>query len=197
MALSLDTEAQDLLFHQAHTARAFTGEPVTDEQVRAVYDLIKYAPTAFNISPLRVTVVRSPEGKARLLPHLTEGNRVHTAPAPATAILSADLNFHEKLPTLFPVKPTLARDVYGDPGVREADARLNASLQIGYFVLGVRAAGLAAGPMSGFDRAGVDKEFFPDGRQRSLVLVNIGRPAETAYRPRQPRLDAAEAVSFL
>ncbi|WP_052851526.1 malonic semialdehyde reductase [Streptomyces avicenniae] len=197
MPLTLDSVAQDLLFHQAHTARAFTDEPVSDEEVRAVYDLIKFAPTAFNISPLRVTVVRSQEAKARLLPHLTEGNRAQTAAAPATAILSADLRFHEKLPTLFPVYPTLADDFYGDPEVREADGRLNATLQIGYFVLGVRAAGLAAGPMSGFDAVGLDKEFFPDGQQKSLVLVNIGRPAETSYRPRQPRLDAAEAVSFL
>ncbi|WP_129840748.1 malonic semialdehyde reductase [Streptomyces sp. RFCAC02] len=197
MALSLDAVAQNLLFHEAHTARSFTDEPVTDEQIHEIYDLIKPAPTAFNISPLRVTVIRSEEAKRRLLAHVAEGNRPHTAAAPVTAILSADLCFHEKLSTLFPVYPTLAQDVYGDRDAREADARLNAALQIGYFLLGVRAAGLAAGPMTGFDAEGLDKEFFGDGRQKSLVLVNIGRPSEMAYNPRQPRLDATEAVTSL
>ncbi|MDT0320998.1 malonic semialdehyde reductase [Streptomyces millisiae] len=195
-SLALDPAAQDLLFHEAHTARAFTDEPVTDEQIAAVYDLIKLAPTAFNSSPLRITLIRSAEAKQRLLRHVASGNQRQTAEAPVTAILSADLDFHEKLPRLVPAKPTL-KDAFADADARAASAQLNAGLQIGYFVLGVRAAGLAAGPMSGFDAAGVDKEFFGDGRQRSLVLVNIGRPAESAFAPRQPRLAAEEAVTSL
>ncbi|TDC26107.1 malonic semialdehyde reductase [Streptomyces sp. 8K308] len=196
-SLALDSAAQDLLFHEAHTARAFTDEPVTDEQVAAVYDLIKLAPTAYNSSPLRITLIRSAEAKQRLLRHVASGNQRQTAEAPVTAILSADLHFHERLPELFPAVPTLKDDAFGDAEARARQAQLNATLQIGYFVLGVRAAGLAAGPMSGFDAAGVDKEFFGDGRQRSLVLVNIGRPAESAFAPRQPRLAAEEAVSSL
>ncbi|WP_326598791.1 malonic semialdehyde reductase [Streptomyces sp. NBC_01803] len=197
MPLALDAAAQDLLFHQAHTARAFTDEPVTDEQVRAIYDLIKLAPTAHNSSPLRVTLLRSAEAKARLLPLLSEGNRAQTAAAPLTAILSLDLRFHEKLPKLFPVVPDLKDLAYADPEGRERAGLLSTGLQIGYFVLGVRAAGLAAGPMSGFDAGAVDKEFFGDGRQRALVVVNIGRPGDTAYNPRLPRLDFDEAVSVL
>ncbi|GAB2916055.1 malonic semialdehyde reductase [Streptomyces mayteni] len=196
-SLALHPTAQDLLFHGAHTARAFTDEPVTDEQVAAVYDLIKLAPTAFNSSPLRITLVRSPEAKRRLLRHVASGNQRQTAEAPVTAILSADLRFHEKLPTLAPAKPALKDQFEGDAEGRTASAELNAALQIGYFLLGVRAAGLAAGPMSGFDTAGLDKEFFGDGRQRSLVLVNIGHPAESAFAPRQPRLSADEAVTSL
>ncbi|WP_059013174.1 malonic semialdehyde reductase [Streptomyces specialis] len=197
MSLALDAAAQDLLFREAHTARAFTDEPVTDEQVRAIYDLIKLAPTAHNSSPLRVTLLRSAGAKERLLPLLTEKNRAQTAAAPLTAILSVDLWFHERLPKLFPVAPALKDVAYADAGERERAGVLSAGLQIGYFLLGVRAAGLAAGPMSGFDAPGVDKEFFGDGRQKALVVMNIGRPAATAYNPRLPRLDFEEAVTVL
>jgi 3-hydroxypropanoate dehydrogenase len=197
MALALDTAAQNLLFHRAHTARAFTPEPVSDEQIEEIYDLIKLAPTEYNISPLRITLVRSPGAKERLLAHVLPSNRPQTKAAPVTAILSVDLRFHEKLPVLFPVNPNLGELLYGDPAVRERQGGLNAAIQIGYFLLGVRAAGLGAGPMTGFDPDGVDKEFFGDGRQRSLVLVNIGHPADTAHAPRQPRLPARDAVTSL
>ncbi|MGK5534013.1 malonic semialdehyde reductase [Streptomyces sp. URMC 129] len=197
MSLALDAAAQDLLFRRAHTARSFTDEPVTDEQVRAIYDLIKLAPTAHNSSPLRVTLLRSTEAKERLLPLLSEKNRAQTAAAPLTAILSVDLRFHEKLPKLFPVVPGLKDVAYADPAGRAEAGVLSAGLQIGYFVLGVRAAGLAAGPMTGFDAGAVDKEFFGDGRQKALVVVNIGRPSATAYNPRLPRLDFEEAVTVL
>ncbi|RMI43107.1 malonic semialdehyde reductase [Streptomyces triticirhizae] len=197
MSFALDSAALDLLFREARTARVFTDEPVSDETVAAVYDLVKMAPTAFNISPLRITVVRGREAKERLLPLVSEKNRVSIAGAPLTVILSYDLDFHEKLPTLMPAVPTLKDTLYADEEVRERQGLLNAALQIGYFVVGVRAAGLAAGPMSGFDAAAVDKEFFGDGRQRSMVLVNIGHPGENAYRPRAPRLAADEAVTVL
>jgi 3-hydroxypropanoate dehydrogenase len=195
MTLALDRAAQDLLFREAHTAHSFTGEPVTDEQIRAVYDLVKYAPTAFNQSPLRITLVRSPEARERLVRHLAEGNRAKTAAAPLTAVLSVDLHFHERLPELLPHAPTLKDDVFAEPAVREKHGTFNAALQVGYFIVGVRAAGLAAGPMTGFDADGIDKEFFGDGRQRVLAVVNIGRPGPESYRPRSPRLAYEDAVT--
>jgi 3-hydroxypropanoate dehydrogenase len=191
--LTLPQDAQDLLFREARSANAFSAEPVIDEQVRAIYDLVKWAPTAMNGQPLRVTLVRSDEARERLLPLLAAGNRAKTESAPLTAILAADVDFHEHLPRLFPHLPG-AKDYFADEIVRTDNARFNGALQVGYFVLGVRAAGLAAGPMTGFDAAGVDREFFPDGRKRSLVVVNIGNPAANAALPRSPRLEYDQVV---
>ncbi|SEN55030.1 malonic semialdehyde reductase [Actinacidiphila rubida] len=195
MTLALDSAAQDLLFREARTANTFTDEAVTDEQVQAIYDLVKYAPTAFNQQPLRVVLVRSPEGRERLLQHMAEGNRPKTASAPLVAILAADNEFHEELPTQLPHFPQ-AKDVFfSERTVRERSAALNAALQVGYFIIGVRAAGLAAGPMTGFDAAGIDKEFFSDGEHSVLAVVNIGKPGEDAWFPRSPRLDYGQVVT--
>lgn len=195
MTLVLDPAAQDLLFRQARTANTFTDEPVTDEQVRAIYDLVKYAPTAFNQQPLRVVLVRSAEARERLLPHMAEGNRPKTAAAPLVAVLAVDNEFHEELPTQFPHFPQ-AKDVFfSERPVRERSAALNGALQVGYFIIGVRAAGLAAGPMTGFDAEAVSKEFFPDGEHSALAVVNIGRPGADAWHPRSPRLAYDEVVT--
>ncbi|MFD6768887.1 malonic semialdehyde reductase [Micromonospora chalcea] len=195
--IALDRAAQDLLFRAARTANAFTDEPVGDEQVRAIHDLVRYGPTAMNAQPLRVLLLRSAAARARLLPYVSAGNRDKTAAAPLTAVLAADVDWHDRLPELFPHRPG-ARDWFtGDPAGREAQARFNAALQIGYLLVGVRAAGLAAGPMAGFDAAGVEREFFPDGRHRVLLLMNIGRPAPDAWRERLPRLPYEEVVSTM
>ncbi|CAM5488818.1 malonic semialdehyde reductase [Streptomyces antimycoticus] len=194
MALVLDPTAQDLLFREARTANTFTDEPVTEEQVQAIYDLIKYAPTAFNQSPLRVVLVRSPEARERLVQHMAEGNQAKTSTAPLVAILAADNEFHEELPALFPHFPQ-AKDVFfSERAAREQAAGLNASLQAGYFILGIRAAGLAAGPMTGFDAAGVQKEFL-DEDHTPLVVINIGKPGEDAWFPRGPRLDYDQVIT--
>ncbi|TQM83699.1 3-hydroxypropanoate dehydrogenase [Saccharothrix saharensis] len=192
-ALQLPGEAQDLLFREARTANAFTDEPVTDEQLRAVYDLVKWGPTAMNSQPLRVLFVRGEEAKARLAPHMAEGNRAKTLAAPVTAILAADTDFHEHLATTFPHFPG-AKAAFADDARRTEAAKANALLQVGYFIVGVRAAGLAAGPMSGFDAEGVRREFFADTPRVPLVVVNIGHPDHAGTHPRNPRLDYAEAV---
>ena len=194
--LELERSAQELLFHEARTANTFADEPVSDEQLRAIYDLVKWAPTSMNIQPLRVTFVRSEEARARLLPHMAEGNRAKTAAAPVVAILSADSDFHEHLHRTFPHVPN-AKDRFPDVSKREDTARFNALLQVGYFILGVRAAGLAAGPMTGFDAAAVRQEFFADSTQEPLVVVNIGKPGPDAWFPRLPRLDYDDAVQVL
>jgi 3-hydroxypropanoate dehydrogenase len=191
--LALALESQDLLFRDARTANSFLDEPVSDEQIAAIYDLVKYAPTAMNTQPLRVVLVHHGDARERLLKHLADGNRDKTADAPLVAILAADTDFHEKLPRTFPHFPG-AKDLFADPTGREQSARFNATLQIGYFLLGIRAAGLAAGPMGGFDAAGLDEEFFHDGSLKSLLVVNIGKPGENAWYDRLPRLEHDEVV---
>ncbi|MFJ4925064.1 malonic semialdehyde reductase [Streptomyces sp. NPDC088736] len=194
MSLALEPAAQELLFREARTANTFTDEPVTDDQIEAIHDLVKYGPTSMNQQPLRIVLVRSAEARDRLGTHLSEGNRKKTLAAPLVAILAADLEFHEELPSQFPHFPE-ARNLFADRAVRERSARLNALLQVGYFVIGVRAAGLAAGPMTGFDAEGVDKEFFGDGEHSVLAVVNIGRPGENAWFPRSPRLTYEQVVT--
>lgn len=191
--LALAPDAQDLLFREARTANAFTDQPVSDEQVAAIYDLVKYAPTAMNSQPLRVVLVRSDDARAKLLKHMSGSNRDKTESAPLVAILAADTDFHETLPRTFPHFPG-AKDLFGDDAAREQAARFNAGLQIGYFILGIRAAGLAAGPMTGFDATGIDADLFEGTGLKTVVVVNIGHPAENAWFDRLPRLEQDEAV---
>ncbi|MCX4660360.1 malonic semialdehyde reductase [Streptomyces uncialis] len=194
MSLVLAPTAQDLLFREARTANTFTDEPVTEEQVQAIYDLVKFGPTAFNQTPLRVTLVRSPEARERLVAHMSEGNQAKTATAPLVAILSADNEFHEELPQLLPHFPQAKDAFFAERPVRENSAQVNAALQAGYFIIGVRAAGLAAGPMTGFDFAGVQKEFL-DEDHSPLMVVNIGRPGDDAWFPRSPRLGYEQVIT--
>jgi len=194
MSLVLDPTAQDLLFREAHTANTFTDEPVTDEQVQAIYDLVKFGPTAFNQTPLRITLVRSAEARERLVQHMAEGNQPKTATAPLVAILSADNEFHEELPALFPAFPQAKDLFFSERPVRESAARMNAALQAAYFIIGIRAAGLAAGPMTGLDFEGVRKEFLDDDHT-PLMVINIGKPGENASYPRSPRLAYDEVVT--
>ena len=191
--LMLSTDAQDLLFRQARTPTTFTDEPVTDEQIAAIYDLVKYAPTAMNTQPLRIVLVRQGEPRERLLKHMADGNREKTASAPLVAVLAADTDFHESLDRTFPHFAG-AKDLFADDAGREAAARFNATLQVGYFLLGVRAAGLAAGPMGGFDADGIDNDLLEGTTLKSLVVVNIGRPGENAWFDRLPRLEQHEVV---
>jgi len=190
--LSLSPDAQDLLFREARTASTFTDAPVTDEQVAAIYDLVKYGPTAMNAQPLRLLLVRE-EGRDRLLKHMADGNRDKTANAPLVAVLAADVDFHENLGRTFPHFPG-AKEAFSDEATREAQARFNAALQAGYFLIGVRAAGLAAGPMGGFDARGIDEEFFAGTHWRSFMVVNVGHPGENAWYDRLPRLELDEVV---
>ncbi|GAA3375015.1 malonic semialdehyde reductase [Streptomyces sannanensis] len=194
MTLALDPAAQDLLFREARTANTFTDEPVTEEQVQAIYDLVKYGPTAFNQTPLRVVLVRSAEARERLVKHMAEGNAAKTATAPLVAILAADNEFHEELPQLLPHFPQAKDMFFSERPVREQSAAMNAALQAAYFIIGIRAAGLAAGPMTGLDFAGVQKEFLDDDHT-PLMVVNIGKPGEDAWFPRSPRLAYDDVVT--
>jgi 3-hydroxypropanoate dehydrogenase len=192
--LVLDDESQRLLFTDARTANTFSDDPVDDEQLAAIYDLMKWAPTGGNTQPLRILFIRSPEAKERLIAHLNEGNRDKSRSAPVVAVLAADASFHEHMDRLFPHRPQMKEYLAADDALRERQATFNATLQAGYFLLAVRAMGLAAGPMGGFDAAGIDEEFFADGTWSSILVVNIGRPGPEAWRDRLPRLDYHEAV---
>jgi 3-hydroxypropanoate dehydrogenase len=191
--LVLDEAAQDLLFRQARSATEFTGEPVSDNQLAAIYDLVKYGPTSFNQQPLRIVAIRSDMAKRRLLPLVSTRNRPRVRAAPLTVILAADLRFHERLPDVFPHLPALRDEFEANPVKRVTQARYNALLQIGYFIIGVRAAGLAAGPVIGFDAEAVNREFFPSGDLSALLVVNLGKPLPKRY-ARLPRLECAAVV---
>ncbi|MCW3014326.1 MAG: malonic semialdehyde reductase [Solirubrobacterales bacterium] len=193
-ALVLDESAQRLLFTEARTANTFTDVPVTDEQLRAIYELAKFPPTAANTNPLRVLYLRKGAGRDRLLPHMAEGNRAKTASAPVVAVLASDYHFHDHLPHLFAFKPEMGDYFAADDAAREGTAQYNGALQAAYFLLAVRAAGLAAGPMVGFDSAGVDAEFFADSQWRSHLVVNIGTPGPHAWFDRLPRMAYEDAV---
>jgi 3-hydroxypropanoate dehydrogenase len=193
--LALSAEAQELLFSNARTANSFTDEPVTDEQVQAIYDLVKWAPTSMNMQPLRVVLVRSPEARTKLVDLMADGNKAKTGTAPLVAILAADVNFHDDLHRTFPIFPGAREAFSGDDAARENTAKFNAALQVGYFILGVRAAGLAAGPMTGFDADGINAEFFADGEHKVLAVVNVGQPGEAAWFDRLPRLEFDEVVT--
>lgn len=193
---SIDSAAADALFFAARSTHPFTDDPVGEDDLRAIWEYARVPPTASNTNPLRVVFARSDEARARLVAHMAEGNRAKTAAAPAVALLAADTAFHERMPDLFPARPEL-RETFGAHPRRAELARFNATLQAGYFLLAVRAAGFAAGPMTGFDHAGMDAEFFADGRLVSLMVVNIGRPAGPAPFDRLPRLPFEDAVQVL
>ena len=150
--LELDPRAQDLLFREARTANTFTDEPVTDEQVEAIYDLVKWAPTSMNNQPLRIVLVRSPEARARLVGPHVRGQPRQDRDGPARGDPCRRRRLPRRAARASSRTSPGARDLFAaDEAARESAAKLNAALQIGYFIMGVRAAGLAAGPMTGFD----------------------------------------------
>ena len=185
----IDTKA---IFEEAHTHNGWQDKPVPDDLLRRVYDLAKFGPTCANSCPMRVVFVKSAEAKARLKPLLSEGNVEKTMKAPATAIIAYDTEFYELLPRLSPQRDF--RSVYANnPPLALETAFRNGSLQGGYFIVAARALGLDCGPMSGFDNAKVDAEFFPDGRWKSNFLCNLGYGDPTQVRPRSPRPSFEEA----
>lgn len=193
----LDQIGRAALFTEARTVNNFADTPVSDEELRTIWDLARWSPSAANSQPLRVLFVRTEEGKQRLVAHLSEGNRAKTAQAPVAAVLAYDTDFHEHLPHVFPMAGESMREQFAaDEAGRNAMASYSAALQTGVFLLAVRAAGLAAGPMSGFDAAGVDAEFFAGTGLRSHLVVNIGHPGVDPYFERLPRLDSDQVLGW-
>jgi 3-hydroxypropanoate dehydrogenase len=195
----IDSRALDALFLEARSANRFLDQPVSNEQLRALYDLMKMGPTSANCQPTRIVFLRTAQAKERLRPALSQGNLDKTLAAPVCAILAYDTQFHEHLPRLFPHNPTARSWFEGEAAraAREAGAFRNGSMQGGYFILAARAVGLDCGPMSGFDNAKVDAEFFPDGRVRSNFLCNLGRIDPAGTFARSPRFAFDEVCSIL
>ncbi|MEK9719466.1 MAG: malonic semialdehyde reductase [Quisquiliibacterium sp.] len=195
----IEDQSLNALFRVARTANSFKDEPVTDEQLRQVYDLLKMGPTASNGLPGRFVFLRSREARERLRPALSPGNLDKTMKAPVTVIIAYDTQFHEHLPRLFPhnqeAKSWFDGEAKKTP--RETAAFRNGSMQGGYLILAARAVGLDCGPMSGFDNAKVDAEFFPDGRYRSNFLCNLGYADHSKTFGRLPRLEFDEACQIL
>ncbi|MGY0505011.1 malonic semialdehyde reductase [Luteimonas sp. e5] len=192
---NLDDAALDQLFRTARTYNAFSGE-IDDATLHRLYDLLKFGPTAANSTPARFLFIRSPEAKARLEPLLDEGNRAKTMAAPVTVVVATDMDFHEKLPVLFP--HTDAKAWFDGPREgRQVPGMRNGTLQGAYLILAARALGLDTGPMSGFDHEKLDAEFFAGTQWKSNFLVNLGKGDPASIFPRSPRLPFDEACRIL
>jgi 3-hydroxypropanoate dehydrogenase len=193
---AINDEALDILFREARTQNKWQDKPVSPALLMAVYDLMRWGPTSANISPARFVFVASREAKQRLKPHLSEGNRAKTMTAPVTAIIGTDLDFAHHVPKLFPHAPG-AKDWFADPKFAEVAGFRNGSLQGAYFIIAARALGLDCGPMSGFDNAGVDREFFAGTAIKSNFICALGYGDPTGLFPRSPRLSFDEACKIL
>lgn len=192
----LDDSSMDLIFRHARTYNGWLDKPVTDVMLQAVYDLMKWGPTSANCSPLRFIFVKTDEAREKLKPALMEGNVDKTMAAPATAILINDLEFYEKLPTLFP--HTNARDWFaGKPDFIAETAMRNGSLQGAYFIIAARSLGLDCGPMSGFNKSRVKEAFFPEENWEANFLCNIGYGDPESLFQRSPRLGFDDACEIL
>ena len=192
----LDDAALDQLFRTARSTHAFTSQPVTDEVIRQLYELIKWGPTAWNGQPGRYVFVRSQEAKARLAPAMSGNNRPKTLAAPVTVIVAYDTRFFDRLHEWMPgsTAPELLRK---DTALADITAVRNGSLQGAYLILAARALGLGAGPMSGFNAEAVNREFFANSSWRANFLVNLGYPDGSAHRPRAARVPFEDAVQIV
>jgi len=191
--MSLDDAGLDQLFREARSHNAWRDEPIPDETLRVLYDLLKFGPTSANSSPARFVFIRTKEGKEKLAPALSSGNMQKTMAAPVTVIVAYDPRFHEKLPKLFPHNPDAASWFTSNDSLAATTAFRNGTLQGAYLMLAARALGLDVGGMSGFDNAKVDEAFLADRGWRSNFLVNIGRGDPAGLFNRSPRLDFDEA----
>ena len=188
MKQALDQRSLDQLFFNAHSYNNFTDQAVSEDTIRELYEMMKWTPTSMNTQPARFVFIRSPEARERLLPAMLASNVEKTRQAPLTVIIAADSAFYEHLPSQFKAydaAPMFANNA----ALAESTAFRNSTLQGAYLIMAARALGLDAGPMSGFDAAKVNAEFFPDGRWSANFIVNLGHGAtEGGHYPRGPRL---------
>lgn len=191
-----DSDTLDLILRQARTQNVWTDKPVPEQTLRDAYDLAAMGATSMNCQPMRVIYVQSSEGKDRLLPHVMGGNQEKTRQAPVTAIVANDFKFYDRMAKVFPINPNAASMFEGNEKLTEDTAFRNGTLQAAYLMIALRAYGLDCGPMSGFDQAGVDAEFFAGTNVKSNFLINIGYADADGTFPRLPRLDF-DAVSSI
>ena len=211
MAQAVDERALNSLFREARSFAKWQPRPVSDQTLHDLYELLKWGPTSANAGPARFAFLRSKESKERLRPALAPLNVEKTMTAPVTVIIAYDLKFYEQLPKLFPHSPGMAKLFEGNPEHAQSTAKRNSSLQGAYLIMAARALGLDCGPMSGFDQAkvdeeffaagkpcfGCDQEFFPEGHVKTNFLCNLGYGDPSALHPRLPRLPFGEACSLL
>ncbi len=186
----------DTIFLSARSQNGWLDKTINDEQLRQIYNLLKFAPTAANCCPVRITFIKSKQAKKRLKPHLDAGNIEKSMTAPAVAIIAYDSEFYEKLPKLFPHTDAKSWFV-GNPEKIKSAASMNATLQGAYFIIATRSIGLECGPMGGFNNASLDEEFFPNGKTKSIFLCGIGYGDSTKVFTRSPRLDFDEACEIV
>ena len=195
---SLDDQALDTIFREARTVDDFEDRPVPDSLLQQAYELARMAPTSANCQPMRILFLRSPESRARIAPALSSTNRDKTLRAPVTAIIAHDLAFPKTLATLYRI-PGAEHWFAGEDLIQETAFR-NGSLQGAYFILAARSVGLDAAPMSGFDNAKVDAEFFTGGAYgtwRSNFICNLGFGITSSLPPRDPRPAFADACAII
>jgi 3-hydroxypropanoate dehydrogenase len=197
MSRMLGEEDLDVLFRRARTHRSWRAEPITEDLLVAAYDLAKWGPTTNNICPARFFFIVSDAAKQRLKPHLNPGNVVQTMSSPATVIIAYDRAFYEYMPKLSPKSGARESWQKRNPAELQEASFRNGTLQAGYFIIAARALGLDCGPMSGFDNAGVDREFFSGTAVKSNLLCNLGYGDGASLRPRAGRLDFGEACRIL
>ncbi len=184
------------LFTDARTRNAWSDKPVSEETIKQLYELTKFGPTAANTTPARFVFVTSEAGKDRLIPLMDEGNKAKTRQAPVAVIVGFDVDFHEKLPELFPHAPG-AKDWFPTREGRREVAHKNASLQAGYLISAARALGLDVGPMTGINFEGIKNEFFPDGDIEVNMVINLGYGTDENLFPRSPRLSFDKAAQIV
>src|ERR1700747_48643 len=192
----LDNRALDRLFRTARTRNSWTEQPVTEQQLRELYDVLKFGPTSSNSCPARFVWVRSAEGKSRLAALAAPTNAPKILAAPVTVIVGYDLDFAEQLPKLFPARGKDMQAIYSDPLLAQTTAFRNSSLQGAYLIVAARALGLDCGPMSGFSNEAVDSEFYSNTRINSNFICSIGYGSNENLFPRNPRLTVEEAGRF-
>ena len=192
----LDDRSLDVIFLTARTRNGWQDKPVPEELLREIYDVAVFGPTSANSQPQRIVFVTTPEGKEKLKPALSAGNRAKTMQAPVTAIFAYDLEFYDLLPRTFPHEPEARSWFAGDDAMIQETAFRNATLQAAYFMISARAFGLDCGPMSGFNQQKVNAAFFPDGRYRSNFICSLGYGTDEKLFPRSPRLPFDEVCKI-
>ena len=195
--MAIDETALGTLFHVARTHNKFRDEPISDETLHALYDLLKWGPTSANSSPARFVFIRTRAAKERLRPALSPGNTEKTMQAPVNVIVAYDPKFFDFLPRLFPHNQDARSWFATNEAFAQETAFRNGTLQGAYLIMAARALGLDCGPMSGFDKAKVDEEFFSYRGWKSNFLCNLGQGDPEGLFPRSPRLDFDEACELL
>ena len=195
----LNDAALDQIFRAARTQNGWQPKPVSDDQIKALYELMKWGPTTGNSQPGRLVFLRTQAAKERLKPHLSPGNQEKSMAAPVIAIIAYDLAFYENIPRVFPHRPEMKNLYVGDDkkAMVETTALRNSSLQGAYLMIAARALDLDCGPMSGYNAAGVDKEFFSGTTFKSNFICNLGHGDASKVMARLPRLPFEEICTML